>query len=188
MNEREEEDARPTIKITDKRRGRGRSDDANAGAEPAPVKSADVVAAEAEAAEYRDHLLRLQADFDNYRKRATREREQAAEFAAMPVVDALLGVVDDFELALMSVERVSGDNDAFLRGVELVYAKFVDALRVAGVEKLDPLGQPFDPEQHEALLQEGEGDGEPVVCDVLRPGYTMKGRVIRPAQVKVKKD
>ena len=196
MSPNEREPREPKIKITDKRRiGRSRPDAAATSevedvfaeeAQAAGEVTEDIARLEAEAAEYRDHLLRLQAEFDNYRKRMTREQQLAAEFGALPVVDQLLGVVDDFELALIAAEA-QPDHESFLRGVELVYAKFIDALRAAGVEKLDPVGQPFDPEQHEALLQEGEGEGEPVVADVLRPGYTMKGRVIRPAQVKVKR-
>jgi molecular chaperone GrpE len=63
----------------------------------------------------------------------------------------------------------------------------VDALKAEGLERIDAQGAPFDPEQHEALMQTGEGDGEPVVADVLRPGYTLRGRVIRPSGVRVER-
>jgi molecular chaperone GrpE len=69
--------------------------------------------------------------------------------------------------------------------VELVYAKLQDSLRAAGVERIEAEGKPFDPEQHEALMQTGSGEGDPVVDDVLRQGYTLKGRVIRPSGVRV---
>jgi molecular chaperone GrpE len=95
-------------------------------------------------------------------------------------------VLDDFELALMAAAD-KPDFDRFLHGVELVYAKLVDALRSEGLEPIDAQGKPFDPEQHEALMQTGDGDGEPVVADVLRRGYTLKGRVIRPAGVRVER-
>ena len=79
------------------------------------------------------------------------------------------------------------DFDRFLHGVELVYAKLVDTLRAEGLERIEAQGKPFDPELHEALMQSGEGDGDPVVADVLRPGYTLKGRVLRPTGVRVER-
>jgi molecular chaperone GrpE len=106
--------------------------------------------------------------------------------ASEPVVRRLLEVVDDFELALMAATE-KPDFDRFLHGVELVYAKLLDALRAEGLERIEADGKPFDPEQHEALMQTGDGDGDPVVADVLRPGYTLRGRVIRPAGVRVER-
>lgn len=148
--------------------------------------AADVVSARAEAAEYLDHLRRLQAEFDNYRKRTLKEQTQAIEFASEPVFRRLLEVLDDFELALMHAQD-KPDFDRFLHGVELVYAKLVDTLKAEGLERIAAEGKPFDPERHEALMQTGEGDGEPVVADVLRPGYTLRGRVIRPSGVRVQR-
>lgn len=166
-------------------------------AEAAPAAEADAVpAAEVEAlraeleearrqaAEYRDHLQRLQAEFDNYRKRVLKEQSRAVERAAEPLVRRLLEVLDEFELALMAAED-RPDFDRFLHGVELVYAKLVEALKAEGLERIEALGKPFDPAEHEALMQAGEGDGEPVVADVLRQGYKLRGHVIRPAGVKV---
>jgi molecular chaperone GrpE len=143
-------------------------------------------AARAEAQLYREHLQRLQAEFDNYRKRVLREQTSAVELAAQPVLRRLLEVLDDFDLALMHAQD-RPDFDRFLHGVELVYAKLLDTLRAEGLERMDAQGKPFDPELHEALMQSGEGEGEPVVADVLRPGYTLKGRVLRPAGVRVER-
>jgi molecular chaperone GrpE len=143
-------------------------------------------AARAEAAQYREHLQRLQAEFDNYRKRVLREQTTAIEQAAQPVFRRLLEVLDDFDLALMHAQD-RPDFDRFLHGVELVYAKLLDTLRSEGLERMEAQGKPFDPETHEALMQTGEGDGDPVVADVLRPGYTLKGRVLRPAGVRVER-
>jgi molecular chaperone GrpE len=137
-----------------------------------------------EAEEYREHLQRLAADFDNYRKRVLKEQTRAVELATEPLLRRLLEVLDEFELALMHAEQ-RPDFDRFLHGVELVYAKLKEILRGEGLEQIDAQGKPFDPQRHEALMQSGDGDGEPVVGDVLRQGYTMKGRVIRPAGVKV---
>ena len=148
---------------------------------------ADVEQARAKAEEYLAHLQRLQAEFDNYRKRVLKEQTRAVEHAAEPVMRRLLEVMDDFELALLAAEQ-QPDFDKFLKGVELVYAKLVDALRAEGLQRMEAQGSRFDPELHEALLQTGDGEGEPVVADVLRPGYTLKGRVIRPAGVRVERD
>ena len=146
----------------------------------------DVEALRAEAKQYREHLQRLQAEFDNYRKRVLREQTTAVEQAARPVFRRLLEVLDDFDLALMHAQD-RPDFDRFLHGVELVYAKLLDTVRAEGLEQMDAPGKPFDPENHEALMQTGEGDGDPVVADVLRPGYTLKGRVLRPAGVRVER-
>lgn len=146
----------------------------------------DIEGARAEADQYREHLQRLQAEFDNYRKRVLREQTTAVEQAARPVFHRLLEVLDDFDLALMHAQD-RPDFDRFLHGVELVYAKLLDTLRAEGLERMDAQGKPFDPETHEALMQTGEGEGDPVVADVLRPGYTLKGRVLRPAGVRVER-
>ncbi|MGH2653679.1 MAG: nucleotide exchange factor GrpE [Actinomycetota bacterium] len=150
--------------------------------DPSVSASGDV---DERAAEYLADLKRLKAEFENYRKRVLREQTRALELAAEPLVAKLLEVVDEFELALMAAEA-KPDFERFLHGVELVYAKLMDILRSEGLDRIDAEDRPFDPERHEALLQaEGEADGEPYVADVLRAGYTLKGRVIRPAGVRV---
>jgi molecular chaperone GrpE len=146
----------------------------------------DLELARAEADQYREHLQRLQAEFDNYRKRVLREQTSAVEMAAQPVIRRLLEVLDDFDLALMHAQD-RPDFDRFLHGVELVYAKLLDTLRAEGLERMEAQGKPFDPEMHEALMQSGDGESDPVVADVLRPGYTLKGRVLRPAGVRVER-
>jgi molecular chaperone GrpE len=146
----------------------------------------DLTTARAEASQYLDHLRRLQAEFDNYRKRVLKEQTQAVELAAEPTMRRLLEVLDDFELALIHATE-KPDFDRFLHGVELVYAKLLDALKAEGLERIEAEGRPFDPERHEALMQTGDGDGEPVVADVLRRGYTLKGRVLRPSGVRVER-
>ncbi|MGQ0670482.1 MAG: nucleotide exchange factor GrpE [Actinomycetota bacterium] len=137
-----------------------------------------------EAAEYLDHLRRLQAEFDNYRKRVLKEQTRAVEMASEPLVLRLLEVLDEFQLALIAAEQ-RPDFDKFLHGVELVYAKLVDGLKAEGLQRIAAEGRPFDPERHEALMGSGGGDGDLVVADVLREGYSLRGRVIRPAGVRV---
>jgi molecular chaperone GrpE len=183
---------RPPIKITDKRRFN--DEDLEVSVDPSSETleeegadvTSDIETARAEAAEYLDHLRRLQAEFDNYRKRVLKEQTDALERAAAPVMQRLLEVLDDFELALMAAND-KPEFDRFLHGVELVYAKLADTLKSEGLERIDAQGKPFDPEQHEALMQTGEGD-HLVVADELRPGYTLRGRVIRPAGVRVNRE
>jgi molecular chaperone GrpE len=193
---RDEEEV-PRIRITDKRRFiDGAAPDPESGAAPdgggesavaAEAPADDLASAKAQAQEYLDHLRRLQAEFDNYRKRVLKEQTRAVEHAAEPVVRRLLEVLDDFELALIAAER-QPDFEKFLKGVELVYAKLLDTLKAEGIERIEAEGRPFDPELHEALMQTGDGNGEPVVADVLRPGYTLRGRVLRPAGVRVERE
>jgi molecular chaperone GrpE len=187
----EEERERPKVKVTDRRRVREEVGGPATGGPPTPTVaeepqagSSDAETARREAAEYRDHLVRLQAEFENYRKRVLREQTQAIEMAAEPLIRKLLEVLDEFELALMAAEQ-KPEFDKFLRGVELVYAKLADTLRSEGLEPIEAEGKRFDPALHEALMGSGAGDGEPVVADVLRRGYTLRGRVIRPAGVRV---
>jgi molecular chaperone GrpE len=152
-----------------------------------PDEAVDELAqAKAEAQTYLEHLQRLQAEFDNYRKRVLREQTSAVDLASEPVMRRLLEVLDDFELALIHAGE-KPDYDRFLHGVELVFAKLVEALKAEGLERIDAQGTPFDPEIHEALLQTGDGEGEPIVADVLRNGYTLRGRVLRPAGVRVER-
>lgn len=136
----------------------------------------------AERDEYLDHLRRLQADFDNYRKRMLRDQTAHLERAGEALIEQLLPVLDAFELAMLN----SGtDGERLRKGVELVYSELLGVLEKAGLERIEAHGKPFDPVEHEAVMHvEGEG-GEPGVRDVVRTGYRLKGRVLRPAMVKV---
>jgi molecular chaperone GrpE len=186
--------ARPKIKVTDRRRVRQEeaarttppstpSDTPEFGDRPSTPEP-ELAVARKEAAEYRDHLMRLQAEFDNYRKRVLKEQTRAVELASEPLVRRLLEVLDEFELALMAAEQ-RPDFEKFLHGVELVYAKLVETLKSEGLERIDAEDKPFDPERHEALMGSSSGEGDPLVADVLRQGYVLKGRVVRPAGVRV---
>lgn len=146
----------------------------------------DLATTRAQAQEYLEHLQRLQAEFDNYRKRVIRDQTDAIERAAEPLALRLCEVLDEFELALIAAER-EPDLERFLKGVELVYAKLADSLKAEGLERIEAEGASFDPEVHEALFQTGEEEGEPVVAQVFRNGYMFKGRVIRPAGVRVER-
>jgi molecular chaperone GrpE len=140
---------------------------------------------ESERDEYRDTLKRVQAEFENYRKRMIKEQTAFVDRATSDLVEQLLPVLDSFELALKNLDAASSDEvESVRKGVELVYAELLGVLEKAGLTRIEAEGKPFDPNVHEAVMQE-DGDGEPVVTDVLRTGYTLKGRVLRPAMVKV---
>jgi molecular chaperone GrpE len=129
---------------------------------------------------------RVQADFENYRKRVMREQTALAERASDALVEQLLPVLDNFELALLSLDDA---DEKVRKGVELVYADFLSVLERAGLQRIDTNGQPFDPEVHEAVAHEHggleEGYEQPTVVQTMREGYRLKGRVLRPAMVKV---
>jgi molecular chaperone GrpE len=131
--------------------------------------------------EMRALAQQVQADFENYKKQMLRRQTEHLERANETLVESLLPVLDSFELA---VGALASADEQVRKGVELVYAELVGALEKAGLEKIDAEGKPFDPNEHEAVLHE-EGDGEPVVTDIMRTGYRLKGRVLRPAMVKV---
>jgi molecular chaperone GrpE len=134
--------------------------------------------------EMRALAQQIQADFENYRKQALRRETEIVERASTGLVEQLLPVLDSFDAALA---QLGADTDPALRkGVDLVYAQLVGVLENAGLERIESDGAPFDPNEHEAVLHE-DGDGEPVVAETMRTGYRLKGRVVRPAMVKVSK-
>jgi molecular chaperone GrpE len=144
---------------------------------PAPVNE-DLIR---ERDEMRALAQRVQADFENYRKRMLREQTALAERAAESLVEQLLPVLDNFGLALLSLDEA---DEQVRKGVELAYADLLAVLERAGLQRIDTDGQPFDPEVHEAVAHE-HGVGEPTVVETMRDGYRLKGRVLRPAMVKV---
>jgi molecular chaperone GrpE len=131
--------------------------------------------------EYLELAQRIQADFENYRKRAAREAAAAGERAKSGLVRELLPVVDNLERALASAE----DGEQHLaEGVRLVHAELIAVLERNGIEQFDPAGDKFDPAEHEALSV--RNDGEPgLVLDVVEKGYRANGTVLRPARVVV---
>lgn len=166
------------------------------GSEGDPIEDADSESTEEvdefasallEAAEYRDHLQRVQAEFENYRKRVSRERMEATAIATGALVEQLLEVLDEFELALGATESLGAEHASVTKGIEAVYAKLFDTLRKQGLQRIDETGAGFDANIHEAVASatDGSGDDDLVVAEVFRPGYRVGSRVIRPAMVKV---
>jgi len=185
------EEREPKVRVVDKRRYRDEKDGGDARpphpSGPTPTDEPDELArAKTQAAEYRDHLQRLQAEFENYRKRMTRSQERLVDAELQRFVQGLLEVLDEFDLALIAAER-QPDFDGFRKGVELVYAKLAETLRAEGLERIEAEGKAFDPNEHEALMQTGDGEGDPHVAEVFRQGYKLRGAVIRPSSVRVER-
>ena len=156
--------------------------------EPEPEPLSPLAEAQHQRDEFLDHLRRERAEFENFRKRATRERMDALDRGAEQVLASLLGVLDNFGFALMAARERDPD-DQLAKGVEMVHAELLSTLRRAGLEEVPGVGEHFDPLHHEAMMQveAPEPTEEPTVVEVLRPGYRFKGRVLRPASVKVAK-
>ena len=132
-----------------------------------------------------DRLARAQAEFENARRRATKEQQDFRDYAAADAIKSLLPVIDSFERALQ-VKSEPGD---FRSGVELIYKQLQDALQKLGVRAIPAKGEPFDPRVHEAIEMVETSDApDHEVLDELQRGYKMKDRLLRPAMVKVAKN
>lgn len=145
----------------------------------------EVEKAQAEAAEWRDKYLRLQAEFDNYRKRTLKEKMSLIESGGENVIKALLPVVDDVDRALAAMEK-SDDIEALRGGVRLIAQKFNEVMRQQNVNEIEAVGKEFDVDLHEAVARfpiEGKSSGE--IIDVVQKGYKLGEKVIRYAKVVV---
>ncbi|MDI6606533.1 MAG: nucleotide exchange factor GrpE, partial [Candidatus Omnitrophota bacterium] len=136
--------------------------------------------------EFQDKCLRLQADFENMRKRLQREKEDFLKFANEGLILELLVVLDDLERAVSLTETKHQDLPAFLKGVEMILAHLYEMLKENGVKSIEAKGKLFDPHLHEALMQvEDKAQPENTVIEELQKGYLLNDRVIRTAKVKV---
>jgi len=139
-------------------------------------------------AQYWDRILRMQADFENTRKRWEREKQDLIKFANEEVILELLNILDDLERTLALAQEKHQDLQAFLKGVEMILVHLYDLLKKYGLKPIEAKGKPFDPHYHEALLQvEADDVPEHTVLEELQKGYTLNDRVIRTAKVKVSK-
>jgi molecular chaperone GrpE len=154
----------------------------------APIASdpSEIADLQRERDEFKDRWLRKSAEFDNYRKRIERERREQADQAIVDLLQDVLPVVDDFDRAL-TVDAGEG-SAAYRKGVELIHGKLHDLLRRYGVTPVQALGADFDPNLHQAVIQEVSPDHrEGEVIGELQKGYMIKDRLLRPAMVKVAK-
>ena len=130
----------------------------------------------------KDKYLRVAAEYDNFRRRSLKDKEDAADKAKSAVIIEFLGVIDNFERALASESA----DESFRKGVEMIYNQYVEILKKQGVEEIEAMDKPFDPNIHSAVTQvTDENLGENVVCQVFQKGYIMNGKVIRHAMVAV---
>jgi molecular chaperone GrpE len=150
-----------------------------------PATRVELEALRRESDELKEQLLRRRAEFDNYRKRVERERQQAGTEAVAAVLKALVPVLDNLDRAL----EAGGGEASVREGVELTRRELLAILESQGVKVESPLGQPFDPQRHQALAHEpAPGFPEGTVVEVYRKGYSYRDRLLRPALVKVAKD
>ena len=134
--------------------------------------------------ELRQSMLRSQADFANYRKRIEKERFEDSKRATARVIEGLIPVIDGFEHALAAHREAEYEN--YRKGFELIYKQLLDNLKRLGVERVDPLGKPFDPHLHQAMDRtETTEHADGIVLQTFQPGYVFHGRVLRPAMVRV---
>lgn len=165
------------------------------GTEPGTVESSDQPQAEepvdekaelqAQLEEEQNKYLRLLADYDNFKRRTKKDQELAKQFRSQSLLTDLLPVMDNFDRAL-AVEAKSEESASLLKGLEMVKKSLADAVAAEGLEEIKSVGEPFDPHFHQAVMQESDADSEPgTVLQELQKGYTLNGRVLRPAMVKV---
>jgi molecular chaperone GrpE len=146
-------------------------------ADTEPAETDPIMMLTQERDDYREALIRLQADFENYKKRMIKQQTDHLERAATALVDKLLPVLDTADLA---VAHGAGEDVKQLSGA------LSTVLEREGLERIDPVGHPFDPTEHDAVAHEPSDDGHQEVVEVMRAGYRWKGRVLRPAMVKVR--
>lgn len=159
--------------------------------EPYEEVSADASEEDADLQKLQDRLLRLTAEYDNYRRRSVTDREEAVRHGRRAVLVPMLEVYDDLRRSLDASRRAakqdagSSSFDALSQGVELVYQKFADTLTRVGVTQIEAVGKPFDEEEHEAMMQQAapEGTDSGTVLAEIQPGYRLGDRVLRHARV-----
>ncbi len=160
----------------------------SAAPEPPPLAPAELAELQSQAAkadEYLDHLRRSVADFDNYKKRSARERQEAVQYANERLLLKLLPVLDNLDMALAAADTAASDDaKAIQAGVTMILQQLKATLTEAGLEEINALGQLFDPNLHEALMQQESADvPEGQVLQQHRKGYRLNGRLLRPASV-----
>lgn len=187
-NETEEEEATPSAETVEEATEPTETEEEQ---EDTPAEeTADlkrIAELESELAEMKNRYLRAQADLENFRRRTRKEMEEQAKYAGMAVIKELLPALDNLERAL-AASRDGNASDGLAKGVEMVYQQIFDILSHSGLKEIPAVGEPFNPEFHEAVMQiESEEHDSGIVVEELQKGYQLKDRVIRPSMVKVSK-
>jgi molecular chaperone GrpE len=153
-------------------------------AQGASAPAEQFAAAKKEAEDNRDRYLRAVADLENFRRRTVREKDELRLFAASRLLEDLLPALDNLSLGLAAARQPKADLKALANGVELVQQQLKGALAAHGLKEINPMGQAFDPHQHEALSHKASDDVKAEdVLSVVRTGYSLNGRLLRPASV-----
>lgn len=162
------------------------ADEGSETTEPDAKEAADKADAE-KAAKFEQQLVRLQADFANYKKRTASEKLQISEVVKMDVLGRILPVIDNFERALKApTDAVSDDVHSFIEGYEMIYKQLMAVLEKEGVTKIEAVGKPFDPNYHQAVMRVPSDEyDDDIVVEVLQEGYLLGEKTLRPAMVKV---
>lgn len=151
----------------------------------AEAKSDPVAAAKKEAADNYDRYLRAVADLENYRRRAVREKEELRQFGAARLIEDLLPALDNLALGLAAARQPKAEVKTLTAGIEPVVQQLKAALAGHGLKEINPVGQPFDPHQHEAISHQPSDQPAEQVLTVVRSGFLLNGRLLRPASVVV---
>ncbi|MDQ0173438.1 nucleotide exchange factor GrpE [Paenibacillus tundrae] len=139
----------------------------------------------AEAEEHQQRLIRAQADFDNFRRRTQKEKEELAKYASMKLITELVPVIDNFERAMATVPEGT-ESESFSKGIQMIFRQLESVLNNEGLTAMETVGQPFNPEFHQAIMQvESDEYEEGTVVEEVQKGYMLKDKVLRPAMVKV---
>ena len=138
-----------------------------------------------QAEENQQKYLRAQADFDNYRRRTLKEKEELAQYASMKLIEQLLPIIDNFERALAASEG-SSDKDSLVKGLEMIFRQLSGTLEQEGLKPMNTVGEPFNPDFHQAVMQvQSDEHEEGIIVEEMQKGYILKEKVLRPAMVKV---
>ena len=169
---------------------RGREEEMNSSTQPAPAAAGDtdsddaMAGLQADLDRFRDLALRSQADFENYKKRAAREKEDAVKYANSSLLQRLVSILDNFELGLAAA-KTEGKQSPIYSGMVLVQKQLDDLLEENGLQAIEAEGKKFDPNLHEAIAHEPSETPEETVIRQARRGYRFKDRLLRPARVVV---
>jgi molecular chaperone GrpE len=147
--------------------------------------SAELEKLQAEVLEHQQRTLRVQADFDNFRRRTQKEKEDLGKYASSKLITELLPVIDNFERALQASEE-NPEFESFSKGVSMIFRQLESVLATEGLTAMKSVGEPFNPEYHQAIMQvESDEYEEGIVVEEVQKGYMLKDKVLRPAMVKV---
>ncbi|SEM13755.1 molecular chaperone GrpE [Paenibacillus sp. cl141a] len=147
--------------------------------------SAELEKLQAELQEQQQRTLRVQADFDNFRRRTQKEKEDLGKYASSKLITELLPVIDNFERALQASEE-NPEFESFSKGVSMIFRQLESVLATEGLSAMKSVGEPFNPEYHQAIMQvESDEYEEGIVVEEVQKGYMLKDKVLRPAMVKV---